>query len=387
MPNTRWMETEFMGNTFAIWLSALGVLVGGLLIVLLGQRFVLQPLLRRYAKRRGAIAATKAVEELQSAQGSDSELVQNTMEATRTDVVQSVSAAAKRFEKQLRFLLVSLVLFAAIGIPEWGDNVAPVLQGLATVLLVLASVLFLLGIYQFVMARFMVSRQEDAGRLQALRTVNFLVRLLVWIIAVVLVLDNFGVNITTLLAGLGIGGIAIALAAQTLLGDLFSGLVIFFDRPFELGDFISVGDLSGSVEHIGVKTTRIRSIGGEQLVLPNTDLTSSRIRNFKRLQRRRVSFRIGVAYETPTKALREIPGWIEQIVCAEKNATFDRAHFTSYSESSLQYEIVFFIESSDYLVYMDTLQAVNLAIKERFEEEGILFAYPTRTVYMKPQEP
>ena len=178
MPNIRWMETEFLGNTLATWLSALGVLVGGLLFVLLGQRFVLQPLLRRYAKRRGAIAATKAVEELQSEQGSDSELVQNTMEATRTDVVQSVSAAANRFEKQLRFLLVSLVLFAAIGIPEWGDNVAPVLQGLATVLLVLASVLFLLGIYQFVMARFMVSRQEDAGRLQALRTVNFLVRLL-----------------------------------------------------------------------------------------------------------------------------------------------------------------------------------------------------------------
>lgn len=387
MPYTIWMETEFMGNTLATWLSTVSVLVGGLLVVLLGQRFVLQPLLRRYANHRGAVAVKQAEEELRTAQEAGSDPEDSAMETVREDVIQSVSAAASRFEKQLRFLLVSLVLFAAAQIPEWGDRVAPVLKGLATVLLVLASVLFLLGIYQFVMARFMVSRQEDAGRLQALRTVNFLVRLLVWIIAVVLVLDNFGVNITTLLAGLGIGGIAIALAAQTLLGDLFSGLVIFFDRPFELGDFISVGDLSGSVEHIGVKTTRIRSIGGEQLVLPNTDLTSSRIRNFKRLQRRRVSFRIGVAYETPTKALREIPGWIAQIVCDEKNATFDRAHFTSYSDSSLQYEVVFFIESSDYLVYMDTLQAVNLAIKECFEAEGIQFAYPTRTVYLKPREP
>lgn len=371
-----WLETVVLENTLAVWLTALAVLLGGLLVVLVGHRFIVRPLMRRYSKRREDAAATKAAEALET------EDEQATL-AVKTVAATAVSDSTRLFERQVRFFLVCLVLFVSAQIPVWSDKLESVVNGLVSVLLVMASVRLLLGVYQFVMSRMMAARKEDAAKVHALRTVNFLVRLFAWVIALILILDNFGVNISTLLAGLGIGGIAIALAAQTVLGDLFSGLVIFFDRPFEVGDFISVGEHAGAVEKIGIKTSRIRSIGGEQIVLPNTDLTSARIRNFKRLQRRRVLFAIGVAYETPIAKLREVPGWIAEIITRQQAATFDRAHFMTYGDSALQFEIVFYIESNDYLVYMDTRQAVNLGIKEKFEAEGIDFAYPTRTVFVK----
>jgi small-conductance mechanosensitive channel len=381
MPDLKWMQLEVMNNTMAVWLTAAAVLIGGLLVVLLAHRFVLRPILRRFARAREAAAVDKAA----ATEASAPETMQAPQIGLSAGAALSatVSNALDKFERKMRFFLVSLVIYLSFQIPGWGEKLEPVVNGLVSVLLVLASVSLLLGVYQYVMSRMMAAREEDAARVHALRTVNFLVRLAVWVLALVLILDNFGVNVSTLLAGLGIGGIAIALAAQTVLGDLFSGLVIFFDRPFELGDFISVGEHMGSVEKIGIKTSRIRSIGGEQIVLPNTDLTSARIRNFKRLQRRRVVFTVGVAYETPTEKLRQIPGWIAEIISAQETATFDRAHFVTYGDSALQYEIVFFIETSEYLVYMDIRQQVNLDIKEKFESEGIDFAYPTRTVFVK----
>ena len=378
MSDMKWMQLEFLNNPVSVWLTAAAMLFGGLLVVLLGHRFVIRPILRRFSKTLEEAAASKTGEAMETQAA-------RTVAAVGTSVPNTVAAALENFERKIRLFLVSLIVYLAFQVPDWGEELESIVNGLVSVLLVLASVSLLLGVYQYVMSRAMAARAEDAARVHALRTVNFLVRLAVWVLAVVLILDNFGVNVSTLLAGLGIGGIAIALAAQTVLGDLFSGLVIFFDRPFELGDFISVGEQMGAVEKIGIKTSRIRGIGGEQIILPNTDLTSARIRNFKRLQRRRVVFSVGVAYETPTEKLRHIPEWISAIISEQEMATFDRAHFVTYGDSSLQFEIVFFIESSDYLVYMDTRQNVNMAIKAKFEAEGIEFAYPTRTVFVKMQ--
>ncbi|UCD35240.1 MAG: mechanosensitive ion channel [Nitrospiraceae bacterium] len=213
-----------------------------------------------------------------------------------------------------------------------------------------------------------------------------IVRVIIWGIGIAFLLDNLGFKISTVLAGLGIGGIAVALAAQTVLGDLFSYFVIFFDRPFEIGDFIIAGDYMGTIEYIGIKTTRVRSLGGEQLVFSNTDLTNSRIRNYKRMERRRVVFRLGVIYQTALKELKEVPGIIKAAIEGVQDTVFDRAHFASYGDSSLDFEAVYYVLSSDYNKYMDTQQEINFRIKDEFEKRAIEFAYPTQTLFIERTE-
>jgi small-conductance mechanosensitive channel len=175
-----------------------------------------------------------------------------------------------------------------------------------------------------------------------------------------------------------IGGVAVALAVQHLLGDAISSFAIFLDKPFEVGDFIIVGDLMGTVEYVGFKTTRVRSLSGEQLIFGNSDLTGSRIRNFKRMAERRVLFKLGVAYETPLDQLKKIPRMIEAIIRDNKLTRFDRAHFQGYGDFALIFEVVYFVLSADYNVHMDVQEAVNFRIKEEFERSGIAFAYPTQ---------
>lgn len=209
-----------------------------------------------------------------------------------------------------------------------------------------------------------------------------IVRVVVWGVAVVFFLDNLGIKVSTVIAGLGIGGVAVALAAQAILGDLFSYFAILFDRPFEIGDFIIIGDYLGTIEHIGIKTTRVRSLSGEQLVFANKDLTNSRIRNYKRMGKRRVVFKLGVVYQTSLEQLKTIPGLIEGIIKNVKDAVFDRAHFFSYGDFSLVFETVYYVMSSDYNKYMDIQQEVNFAIKKEFEARGIEFAYPSQTLYL-----
>lgn len=215
-----------------------------------------------------------------------------------------------------------------------------------------------------------------------IRPLIAVINLLVWVVALVFLLDNLGVEISAIVAGLGIGGIAIALAAQALLGDLFSYFVIFFDRPFELGDFLIFDDILGTVEHIGLKTTHIRSLGGELIVVSNSVLTGSRLRNYKHMAERRVVFSFGVTYDTGVERLREIPGVLRSIIETEEQARFDRAHFKAYGASSLDFEVVYYVLSPDYTTYMDIQQRINLAIYEALEERRIEFAFPTRTVYL-----
>ena len=203
-----------------------------------------------------------------------------------------------------------------------------------------------------------------------------------WTVILFLVLDNLGINITTLVAGLGIGGIAIALAAQNILGDIFNSVVILVDKPFEVGDFIIVGNEMGVVEKIGIKTTRVRSLFGEQVVFTNSDLIGSRIKNYKRMQERRITFQIGVTYQTSAEKLEQIPGMIKEIVAAIDKTRFDRSHFKGYGDFSLNFETVYYVLSGDYNLFMDIQQAINLALFRKFEDKGIVFAYPTQTLFV-----
>jgi len=225
-------------------------------------------------------------------------------------------------------------------------------------------------------------REDDPGSVSAIQGMSFLVRLFIWSIALLLVLDNAGFEITTLVAGLGIGGIAIALAVQSILGDLFASLSIVMDKPFVIGDFIIVGDLLGVVEKIGIKTTRVRSLSGEQLIFANSDLLNSRIRNFKRMYERRVPFTFGVIYQTTPEQLESIPPKVREIIEGIEGTRFDRAHFKGFGESSFDFEVVYYVLTPDYAVYMDVQQAINLAIYRFFQEQGIEFAYPTRTLFI-----
>ncbi|MFA6030011.1 MAG: mechanosensitive ion channel family protein [Elusimicrobiota bacterium] len=215
---------------------------------------------------------------------------------------------------------------------------------------------------------------KDPGSASAMQSLRLLLNIVVWIGAGVFVLDNLGINISTVVAGLGIGGVAVALAAQQILGDLFSSFVIFMDRPFRLGDFITSGTLSGTVEHVGIKTTRLRSLGGELLVVPNKDLTSSPLSNFQEMRRRRVVLQFRVAHATPHAKAAAVPGFAREVVAAVPRATFDRAHLCGLGETGLLFEAVYYVESPDYGAFMDAQQAVDLALLERLQKEGVQLA-------------
>jgi len=254
--------------------------------------------------------------------------------------------------------------------------------------LLVIGMLIQLGIWAVAgLGRFMSLRreqqlEEDAGAVAAMDIVSFLIRVSVWAIVFLLALDNLGINITALVAGLGVGGIAVALAAQNIISDLFASLSIVLDRPFVLGDFLIIDDFYGNVEKVGLKTTRMRSLSGEQLVFSNNDLLNSRIRNYGQMIERRIVFSIGVVYETPYEKLEQIPKVIEDIIVHQELARFDRAHFQQYGAYSLNFEVVYYVESSDYRLYMDIQQAVNLEIFRTFAESGIEFAYPTQKLFV-----
>lgn len=223
-------------------------------------------------------------------------------------------------------------------------------------------------------------KEKQAGGLIAIANV------IIWILGFVFLIDNFGYDVTTLIAGLGVGGIAIALAAQAVLADLFSYFVIFFDKPFQIGDFVVVDDKSGNIEYIGIKTTRIKTLNGEQLICSNKDLTDSRIHNYKRMEKRRVVFNLRVVYQTSHEALSQIPTIVKEIVESNELVTFDRGHFAGYGEYSLNFEILYYVLSSDYTTYMDKQQAIYLAIYAAFKKREIEFAIPTQNLFFKNQE-
>ena len=240
------------------------------------------------------------------------------------------------------------------------------------------------GLHAWLHMRFAAQEAEvDGARIMTRSLLSFLGKLTLWTVVLLLVLDNLGLNVTALVASLGIGGVAVALAVQNVLGDLFASLSIAIDKPFVVGDFIMVDDLMGTVEQVGLKTTRMKSLHGEQIVFSNNDLLSSRIRNYKRMAQRRCTFAFGVTYSTPATVMQQIPAMVEAVVQEQAQVRFDRAHFKAFGASSLDFEVVYFVLSADYNVYMDVQQAINLGLMHRFAQAGIEFAFPTQTLHLQ----
>lgn len=223
----------------------------------------------------------------------------------------------------------------------------------------------------------------DPNSATASNMVTLIARIVFWSLGALFVLSNLGIEITSLIAGLGIGGVAVAFALQGVLGDLFASFSIYFDKPFRIGDFIVIGNDLGTVEKIGIKSTRIKTLQGEELVVSNTELTTTRVQNFKKMQQRRIAVTFGVTYETPQEKVREIPGVVTRIFDSLDGARIDRVHFTSFGDSALLFELVYFVETADYNEYMNIQQAFNFDLMQRFAELDIHFAYPTQTIYTK----
>lgn len=341
-------QTPFLGRTVVDYLISLTILVSAVIVLEL-----VRGMLVRREKRR-----EKEEEELQ---------------------IQPLSAP---FLLTLvrRFVVPGLyigALYAAIRVLAPPAQFTVAIRAVFIVLLTWLVVRFLVVALTSAFNHYLQHGEAGTNRLKPLLAI---LNMTIWVVGIMFLLDNLGFKISTIIAGIGIGGIAVALAAQALLGDLFSYFVILFDRPFEVGDFLIFDDVLGSIEKIGLKTSRIRSLSGEQIIVANSILTGSRVRNYKRMERRRIVFTIGVTYDTGSKLLRQIPGIIRNAIEAEESTQFDRAHFAKYGDSSLDFEVVYYVLSADYNQYMDIQQRVNIDIYEKFEELGIEFAFPTRTI-------
>ena len=275
-----------------------------------------------------------------------------------------------------RFFLVAIAAWVSL---RWLEIPPGIDDNLGVALQVIAW--FQFGLWGVTLVTHFVRRRqaalaagEGAASLNILRFVGILI---VWVVALLMLLANLGVKIMPLVAGLGVGGVAIALAVQNVLGDLFASLSIALDKPFKIGDFLVVGEEKGTVEQIGIKSTRLRSLSGEMIVMSNGDLLKSRVRNYGLLYERRASFTIGIVYETPRELIQQVPGLIEEAIRAQPKTRFDRSHFRNFGDSALIYEAVYFVLDSEYNTYMDIQQAINLRLVKEFAERRIEFAYPT----------
>lgn len=342
------LEIEFWNNTVLDYLIFLGSLAVALIIILIFKRIVIR-WLKKWSQK------------------------------TPTSLDDMLLKAFKRYLLPLLYIGALYLNTKWLKLSKGVSDIVGVIA-LAAVMIFGAVVISSIIIYLF--NKYFEKKQTSVNKL-AMQWLAVIIKAIVWVSALLLFLDNLDIKITPVLAGLGIGGVAVAFAAQAILEDMFSFVTIFFDRPFEIDDFIIVDDMSGTVEHIGIKTTRVRSISGEQLIFSNKDLTNSRVRNYKRMQNRRVVFSVGVTYDTPLDKLKEIPGLIKDIIDAVEKTQFDRAHFNEFADSSLDFEIVYFVLSQEYAVYMDVQQAINFGIKEAFDARGIAFAYPTQTLYLQ----
>ena len=279
------------------------------------------------------------------------------------------------------WLVAVLALCLAAASMELAPKALKLARGASTVAVFLQVGLWGNGLLEFwIRHSSKAALASNVGAATGLAALGFIGRALLWAFVVMLALDNLGINITTLIAGLGIGGIAVALAVQNILGDLFASLSIVIDKPFVIGDFIIVESVMGTVEHVGLKTTRLRSLDGEQIIVSNSDLLKTRIRNFKRMFERRVVFRFGVTYATTPQQLEKIPDLVKRIVQAQGKVRLERSHFATLGDSSLGFETVYWVTTADYNTYMDIQQAINLAVMRELPALGVQFAFPTQTI-------
>jgi small-conductance mechanosensitive channel len=350
---SEFLETVAWGNTVGRWLTAAGVAVG-----VYGALW----LLVRVGVRRLSAFSTR----------------------TKTDVDDVVTEI---LGKTRRSFLLLVAIYAGTLSLDLPSRLESGFGHAAFIAVALQIGMWLSGGLALALARYRKRViAEDPGSATGMTAISYIGRVFIWVIVLLVMVDNLGVNVTTLVASLGVGGIAIALAVQSILGDIFASLSIIFDKPFLVGDFVRVGDSTGSVENIGIKTTRLRSLSGEQLVISNSDMLGSRIRNFGRMYERRAAFTLGVTYDTPREKLARIPDMVREAIEAEEGVRFDRAHFKEFGAYSLNIDAVYYVLSPEYAVYMDLQQSINLEISRRFEEEGIEFAFPTQVVHVNPAQ-
>ncbi|HKB78073.1 MAG TPA: mechanosensitive ion channel family protein [Thermoanaerobaculia bacterium] len=304
-------------------------------------------------------------------------------------IVAIVLAVRHKFGPILRtrlWLLVLPVVYAGARVLTLTHSTKDALKTAAIISLIVQGAIWSVAIVDFFVDRYHRRTESDPSSVTTIRAFRFASVLALWCVAFLLVLSNLGIEVTPLVTTLGIGGVAVALAVQSVLGDLFASLSIVLDKPFLVGDAIGVSEDVGIVERIGLKTTRLRSLSGEQLVYANSELLKIKIHNYKRMQRRRVVFHVGVVYQTSADTLARIPSLVRKAVEDATPTTFDRCHFMNFGDSAYEFETVFYVESPDYNVYMDANQAVYLGVVRAFEAEQIDFAYPTRTLFVSGDE-
>lgn len=340
-------QNNYFGNTLGEYVIALAVFVGLFVFFALFQKIVL----RKFKK-----------------------LAEQTKSDIDDEIIKIVRTVKPPFYSFLAFYL-------SLGFLELHDFLGSVINAILIVWFVFQMIAALQILINYVVGK--KFSEEDTQAHTAVSAISLVLKIALWTVALLLILSNLGVNINSLIAGLGIGGIAIAMALKNILSDLFDSFAIYFDKPFLVEDFIVAGDIKGTVKKIGLKTTRLKAPQGEEIVISNSKLASSKIQNFRKLEERRVSFSLGVEYSTPSEKLKKIPRIIENIISSKKSARFDRTHFTTYADSALVFDVVYFVESSDYKTYLDTNQAINLEIKEAFEKEGVEMAYPSQTLYVE----
>jgi small-conductance mechanosensitive channel len=287
------------------------------------------------------------------------------------------SLAADLFGQVRAYEIVVVALDFAVRSLDLPHRFEHALHVVAVLVIAYRAIGLLSTLAGYAIHKTVLSDPADRANTATAQTATFVAKGLIWLTAALFVLSSLGFNVTSMLAGLGIGGIAVALAAQAVLGDLFSAIAIYLDKPFVVGDAIKVADFFGTVEHIGIKTTRVRSLGGELLVYPNSALTSARIQNFRQMTERRVVLNFSVPLDTPTETLKKIPAQIAAVVNRTPDARFARAHLAQYMESGLQFEAVYFILNPDYALFMDCQQAVLIGLLEALRADGIPLAQPT----------
>lgn len=347
--DTLWHST-FLWNTTVAWTHALAIFLA---------TFFVLPLVKGYV-------STRRRKWLQAGRALPAAIEVSTLLIDRTSRVFLSTIAVYLACTQLKFPhRFEQLLDAAIVLTFW----------------------FQIGLWTMAVIRFAIDRRAhrtggpDPALAGSLDIILFIAGLVVWALALLLALGNLGIEIKPLLAGLGIGGIAVALAVQTVLGDLLASMSIALDKPFTVGDALQVDDINGTVEHIGVKSTRVRSVSGEQIIISNADILKSRVRNNGRMRERRISFWLNVVYGTSSEQLRAIPAAIRAVIEQQPKVRFDRCHLLNFSDWALRFEVVFYMTVPDYSSYADVQQAINLAIIERFDEMGVDFASPTRPFY------
>jgi small-conductance mechanosensitive channel len=347
-------QTTFMGNTLWQLTIAASVTVGAMFVLLLIRRAV--------HSRHAKLAVTPQREFL--------------------ELPLRVAASTT-----LAFLMVASAFIGAQGL-SLPDGVAKLVITIFTI-----AVFWQIGLWTTIAVIGALERKQkaalaiDSAAASSIGVIGFLARATIWSFVLLLTLDNLGIQIKPLLAGLGIGGIAVALAAQNILGDLFASLSITLDRPFVVGDSLQVDEFNGKVEYIGVKSTRLRSLSGEQIVMPNANLLSSRVRNNTRRHQRRVVLNVSVDQHTPVHLLKKIPGQIRELIESHQPVRFDRSHFAKIGPASFDFEAVYIVLTADYAKHMDILQDINLRVVEMFAEQGVVFATPQRVYYVDQPYP